>query len=116
MQPGPPQLKAGQTVLVSGAFGGVGRSAVFTAQELGARVIAGVRKRQLDLAMSLGSDGVVALDDETAMNNLAPVDVVANAVRGKTAEQLLGKVKPEVSSPRSPACRPTPRTFRRYAR
>jgi NADPH:quinone reductase-like Zn-dependent oxidoreductase len=88
------EAKAGQTVLVSGAFGGVGRSAVFTAKELGARVLAGVLKRQLDSARSLGADEVVALDDETAMRNLAPVDVVANAVRGKTAEQLLGKVKP----------------------
>jgi NADPH:quinone reductase-like Zn-dependent oxidoreductase len=88
------QPKAGQTVLVSGAFGGVGRSAVFTAKELGARVIAGVLKRQVDAAMSLGAYEVVALDDETALNNLAPVDVVANTVRGKTAEQLLGKVKP----------------------
>jgi NADPH:quinone reductase-like Zn-dependent oxidoreductase len=28
------------------------------------------------------------------LNALAPVDAVANTVRGKTAEQLLGKVKP----------------------
>ena len=34
------EIKAGQTVLVAGAFGGVGRSAAFTAQELRARVIA----------------------------------------------------------------------------
>jgi NADPH:quinone reductase-like Zn-dependent oxidoreductase len=88
------QPMGGQSVLVSGAFGGVGRSAVFTAKELGARVIAGVLKRQVDSATSLGADEVIALDDETAMKNLAPVDVVANAVRGKTAEQLLGKVKP----------------------
>jgi NADPH:quinone reductase-like Zn-dependent oxidoreductase len=72
----------------------VGRSAVFSAKELGARAIAGVLKRQLDSAMGLGADEVVALDDGAAMNSMAPVDVVANAVRGKTAEQLLGKVKP----------------------
>ena len=36
------EIKAGQTVLVAGAFGGVGRSAAFTAKELGARVIAGM--------------------------------------------------------------------------
>jgi NADPH:quinone reductase-like Zn-dependent oxidoreductase len=88
------ELRAGQTVLVSGAFGGVGRSAVFAAKERGARVIAGVLKKQLPTATNLGADEVVALDDETAMKALAPVDVVANAVRGKTAEQLLGKVKP----------------------
>src|ERR1700678_4235960 len=35
-------IKAGQTVLVVGAAGNVGRSAVFTAKERGATVIAGV--------------------------------------------------------------------------
>jgi NADPH:quinone reductase-like Zn-dependent oxidoreductase len=88
------EIKRGQTALVAGAFGGVDRSAVFTAEELGARVIAGVLKKQFAAARTLGADQVVALDDEDALNALAPVDAVANAVRGKTAEQLLGKVKP----------------------
>ena len=88
------EIKAGQTVLVAGAFGGVGRSAAFTAKELGARVIAGVLKKQFAAARRLGADQVVALDDEDALNALASVDAVANTVRGKTAEQLLGKVKP----------------------
>jgi NADPH:quinone reductase-like Zn-dependent oxidoreductase len=87
-------VKAGQSVLVSGAFGGVGRSAVFAAKERGAKVIAGVLKKQLPAAANLGADEVMALDDEAAMKALAAVDVVANAVRGQTAEQLIGKVKP----------------------
>ena len=87
-------VKAGQTVLVSGASGGVGRSAVFTAKERGARVIAGVRKSQLEAAKSLGADEVVAIDDDHALNRVAPVDVVANTVRGPTAGRLIGKVKP----------------------
>jgi NADPH:quinone reductase-like Zn-dependent oxidoreductase len=86
-------VKAGQRVLVSGAFGGVGRSAVFAAKERGAKVIAGVLKKQLPAAANLGADEVMALDDEAAMKALASVDVVANAVRGQTAEQLIGKVK-----------------------
>ena len=85
-------VKSGQTVLISGALGAVGRSAVFTAKEIGARVIAGVRKTQLKQAEQLGADRVVAIDDDDAVTALAPVDVVANTVRGKTAEQLLGKV------------------------
>jgi NADPH:quinone reductase-like Zn-dependent oxidoreductase len=88
------EIKPGQTVLVAGAFGGVGRSAAFAAKELGARVIAGVLKKQFAAARSLGADQVVALDDEHALNALTPVDAIANTVRGKTAEQLLGKVKP----------------------
>ena len=87
-------VKAGQTVLVSGASGGVGRSAVFTARERGTRVIAGVRKSQLEAAKSLGADEVVAIDDDHALNRVAPVDVVANTVRGPTAGRLIDKVKP----------------------
>jgi NADPH:quinone reductase-like Zn-dependent oxidoreductase len=37
------QPHAGDTVLVTGALGGVGRSAVYTAKQRGARVVAGVR-------------------------------------------------------------------------
>src|SRR5208282_5452361 len=40
-------IKAGQTVLVAGAAGNVGRSAVFTAKQLGATVIAGVLAKQM---------------------------------------------------------------------
>ena len=87
-------VKAGQTALVSGALGGVGRSAVFTAKERGATVIAGVRKSQLEAAKSLGADQALAIDDDDALNAIAPVDVVANTVRGPTAGSLIAKVKP----------------------
>ena len=80
-------------MLVSGAAGSVGRSAVFAAKDRGAVVIAGVLKKQLDGAKNLGADRVVALDDPAAFADLQPVDVVANTVRGKTAEDLMGKVK-----------------------
>src|ERR1700689_2097163 len=55
-------IKAGQTVMVVGAVGNVGRSAVFTAKERGATVIAGVLKKQMDEAKSktVGADQAVA--------------------------------------------------------
>ena len=80
--------EAGQRV------GGVGRSAVFTAKERGAAVIAGVLKQQMDEAKTLGADRVVATDDDTAIANLPPLDAVADAVGGKTAEKLIARVKP----------------------
>src|SRR5580700_8615371 len=86
-------VKLGQTVLVSGAAGSVGRSAVFAAKDRGAVVVAGVLTRQLDGAKNLGADRLVALDDPAAFADLQPVDIVANTVRGKTAEDLMGKVK-----------------------
>ena len=87
------KIQAGQTVLVTGAVGGVGRSAVWTAKKAGAVVIAGVRKSQLKDAATLGADVVLALDDAAAMEKLGFVDAVADTVGGETAEKLLGKVK-----------------------
>ena len=87
------EIKAGQTVLVVGAAGNVGRSAVFTAKQRGATVIAGVLKRQIAEVKTVGADQAVATDDNTAIVNLAPVDAVADTVGGRTAEKLIGKVK-----------------------
>src|ERR1700723_2126478 len=87
-------IKAGQTVLVVVAIGNVGRSAGFTAKQRGATVIAGVLKRQMSEAKTVGADRVVATDDDTAIANLPPLDAVADTAGGKTAEKLIAKVKP----------------------
>ena len=86
-------IKAGQTVLVVGAAGNVGRSAVFTAKERGATALAGVLKRQIEEAKTVGADQVVATDDDAAIANLPPLDAVADTVGGRTAEKLIGKVR-----------------------
>jgi NADPH:quinone reductase-like Zn-dependent oxidoreductase len=87
------EIKAGQTVLVAGAAGSVGRSAVFTAKDRGATVIAGVLGKQVEQAKNLGADSVLATDDDKAIANLPELDAVADAVDGKTAESVMGKVK-----------------------
>jgi NADPH:quinone reductase-like Zn-dependent oxidoreductase len=87
-------IKAGQTVLVVGAAGNVGRSAAFTAKQRGATVIAGVLKSQMDAAKTIGADQVLATDDDNAIANLPMLDVVADTVNGETAEKLIAKVKP----------------------
>jgi NADPH:quinone reductase-like Zn-dependent oxidoreductase len=87
-------IQAGQTVLVVGAAGNVGRSAVFTGKQRGATVIAGVLKRQMDLAKTIGADQLVATDDDSAIAKLPPLDAVADTVGGSTAEKLIAKVKP----------------------
>jgi NADPH:quinone reductase-like Zn-dependent oxidoreductase len=86
-------LQSGQTVLVAGAAGAVGRCAVYMAKVSGAHVIAGVQRFQLDQADSIGADETIALDDPGAFAALPQVDIVANALRGKTATDLLAKVK-----------------------
>jgi NADPH:quinone reductase-like Zn-dependent oxidoreductase len=87
------KIQAGQTVLVTGAVGSVGRSAVWTAKKAGAKVIAGVKKSQLKEAATLGADQVLALDDPSAIDKLGFIDAVADTIGGMTAEKLLGKVK-----------------------
>jgi NADPH:quinone reductase-like Zn-dependent oxidoreductase len=110
-------VTAGQTVLVIGAAGNVGRSAVFTAKSRGATVIAGVLKRQIDDAKTVGADQVVATDDDTAIANLSPLDALADTVGGRTAEKLIAKVKPGgvyasvVGKPQNSAEYPSVRTL-----
>ena len=85
--------KNGGTLLVTGAAGNVGRSAVFVAKEKGATVIAGVRKEQIEEARALGADRILALDDETAIAGLELLDAIADTVNGTTATKLIGKLK-----------------------
>jgi NADPH:quinone reductase-like Zn-dependent oxidoreductase len=87
------KIQSGQTILITGAVGKVGRSAVWTAKKAGAKVIAGVKKSQLKQAETLGADQVLALDDASAIDKLGFIDAVADTVNGETAQKLLGKVK-----------------------
>jgi NADPH:quinone reductase-like Zn-dependent oxidoreductase len=87
------KVQQGETVLVTGAIGGVGRTAVYVAKKAGAVVIAGVRKNQLEQAAELGADEVLALDDDSAVDKLGVIDAVADTVNHETAEKLIGKVK-----------------------
>jgi NADPH:quinone reductase-like Zn-dependent oxidoreductase len=116
------RIKAGQTVLVVGAAGSVGRSAVFTAKARGATVIAGILKRQIDDAKTVRADQLVATDDDTAIANLPPLDAVADTVGGRTAEKLIAKVKPEgvyasvVGAPRNAAEYPSVKVEKVYSK
>jgi NADPH:quinone reductase-like Zn-dependent oxidoreductase len=86
--------RAGDTVLVTGATGGVGRAAVFAAKQRGAKVYAGVRAKHKAEAETLGADAVVVLDDDADVARLPALDGLADTVGGATAQKLLPKVKP----------------------
>jgi NADPH:quinone reductase-like Zn-dependent oxidoreductase len=66
---------------------------VFTAKARGATVIAGVLKRQIDEAKTIGANQVIATDD-TAIADIPPMEAVADAVGGRTAEKMIARVKP----------------------
>jgi NADPH:quinone reductase-like Zn-dependent oxidoreductase len=87
------RAQAGQTYIVSGALGSVGRAAVHIAKKLGVHVIAGVRASQVPEAAALGVYDTLALDDEGAIAKLPTVDGVIDTVGGATAAKLFAKVK-----------------------
>jgi len=88
------QPQPGWTVLVTGALGGVGRTAVHVARKHGAHVIAGVKSSQREEAAKLGAERVVALDDEKDIATLRDLDAIADTVGGVTIAGLLKALKP----------------------
>jgi NADPH:quinone reductase-like Zn-dependent oxidoreductase len=85
--------KAGQTVLVTGALGGVGRTAVHVARKHGARVLAGVRAKEKEDASKLEVEGVVAIDSEEEIGHLHDLDAIADTVGGTTIQRLLKTIR-----------------------
>jgi NADPH:quinone reductase-like Zn-dependent oxidoreductase len=87
-------VQKGQVVLITGALGSVGRAAVHTAKKIGAQVIAGVRGKEVDDARSLGVSGVLAIDDDEAIEKFRLVDAIADTVGGDVAAKLIAKLRP----------------------
>lgn len=84
---------AGQTLLVTGAAGSVGRVAMFAARARGARVWAGVRRTQKQDLAHLAVDHIVALDDDRELDALPQFDAIADTVGGDTMQKLLPHVR-----------------------
>ena len=87
-------LQPGQTILLTGAMGSVGRCALFAALEIGAHVIAGVRKHKMDEAMDLGAIAAIDINDNASIAALGALDGIADTVGGSIAAKLIAKVKP----------------------
>jgi len=87
--------RAGDTVLITGALGSVGRSAVHTAKARGAKVWAGVRSSQKSAAAELGAEGVVVLDEDHDGGRVPTPrwDAIADTVGGAAIQRLLDQVR-----------------------
>lgn len=90
-------VKKGQVVLITGALGSVGRAAVHMAKKIGAQVIAGVRGKESDNARALEVSDVLAIDDDSSIENFRLVDAIADTVGGDVAARLIAKVKQDGS-------------------
>jgi len=95
ISPGP-----GDTILVTGAFGNVGRTAVYAAKQRGARVIAGVLSVQKDDSRSLGADQIVATDSDDEIASLPTLNAIADTVGGRLIGKLIPKLAPGEPSAR----------------
>jgi NADPH:quinone reductase-like Zn-dependent oxidoreductase len=85
--------KPGQTILLTGALGSVGRLALYRAVQMGVHVIAAVRARQLDEALALGAQQAVDASDPAALAAIGKVDAVADTIGGPLSATLLPLVK-----------------------
>jgi NADPH:quinone reductase-like Zn-dependent oxidoreductase len=87
------QIKQGQTVLVTGALGGVGRTAVHVARKHGAKVLAGVRASEKKEAEELHADGIIAIDSDEEIARLHDLDAIADTVGGKAIQKLFKAIR-----------------------
>jgi NADPH:quinone reductase-like Zn-dependent oxidoreductase len=88
------QLAAGQTVVIHGAGGAVGSVAVQLARSAGARVIGTGRSGARALALDLGADSFVDLDQERWEDATGQADVVFDAIGGEVLARSPAIVKP----------------------
>jgi NADPH:quinone reductase-like Zn-dependent oxidoreductase len=88
------RLRPGDLVLVTGALGNVGRSAVYLAKHQGARVIAGVKTEQKDKASSLAVEQLVGIDNDSEIAALPELDGIADTVDHEVIGKLIPKLKP----------------------
>ena len=94
------RLAKGETLVVLGAAGGVGLTAVEVGKALGARVIAVARdEHRLSVAKAAGADVLInsgaTADLRTALKSAGPPDVIFDAVGGKDGEDALRSLRPE---------------------
>jgi NADPH:quinone reductase-like Zn-dependent oxidoreductase len=104
------RLGKGQTVIIHGAGGAVGSTAVQLARWAGAQVIGTGRGRARQLVMEMGADRFIALDEDRLEDADGQADVVFDMVGGEVLARSPALLKPggalvSVVSPQLPADR-----------
>ena len=90
-----PNVKSGETVLVTGASGGVGSAAVQLAKARGANVIAVTSPEKSDELLTLGASQTISRNDSVVeVLGENSVDVIVDLVAGNQWGALLDVLKP----------------------
>lgn len=94
------ELKAGETVLVTGASGGVGSGIVQLARARGAIPYAICGKDKADAVKAIGAEAVIPRENNILQEvpdalNGKPLDVVADLVAGPMFKDLINLIRPE---------------------
>jgi NADPH:quinone reductase-like Zn-dependent oxidoreductase len=88
-------LKAGQTLLIHAAVGGVGHFAVQLAKARGARVIGTASGKNREVALALGVDQFIDYTTERFEDAVGQVDAVFDCVGGETFTRSYAVLRPE---------------------
>ena len=88
-------LKAGNTVLINGAAGGVGTFAVQIAKWMGAGVTGVCSRRNVDLVRGIGADSVIDYTREDFGNGAEHYDVIFDLVGNRTLSDFRRVLKPK---------------------
>lgn len=87
-------IRAGQTVLVNGASGGVGHFAVQIAKSFGAEVTGVTSTKNIDLVRSFGADHVIDYRDEDFAQEGESWDLIIETVGNKSLREIRHALAP----------------------
>jgi len=87
-------LKAGQTILIHGAAGGIGSLAVQLAKWRGARVMGTASSGNLEFLRGLGVDAAIDYTIDGWHATIGPLDAVLNTADGGAAADLCSRLRP----------------------
>jgi NADPH:quinone reductase-like Zn-dependent oxidoreductase len=88
------ELQSGETVLIHGGSGAVGVFAIQLAARQGAKVITTASERNKEFLLKLGANQVIDYHTESFEKIVGGIDVVFDAVGGKTLQKSWGVLSP----------------------